>query len=192
MGLAPRACKASKRIHFNCRFRGTSFGASLQLLAPLLGEAPGLHEQTSFKVRRRSEMEFTHEGYGAGHPWYYVLGGKRLSLKEIQLSAKASGYRGYRADEIEKADQMMEPRRSESLRSLREIAKQELGQDITRYRELAGQLARRRETGIEDRQNGCDDIHTNISLKHNHIYNELAHILVIDELLSKQGDLFAF
>ncbi|NVD26780.1 hypothetical protein HUO14_02530 [Parasphingorhabdus flavimaris] len=138
-------------------------------------------------------MEFTHEGYGAGHPWYYVLGGKRLSLKEIQLSAKASGYRGYRADEIEKADQMNEPRRSESLRSLREIAKQELGQDVVRYRELAKQLARRRDAGFEDsEEDGCADIHTNISLKHNHIYNELAHILVIDELLSKQGDLFAF
>lgn len=138
-------------------------------------------------------MEFTHGGYGAGHPWYYVLEGKRLSLKQIQLSAKASGYRGYRSEEIEKADQMNEPRRSESLRSLREVAKHELGQDVARYRELARQLARRREAGVENVEDGgCADIHTNISLKHNHIYNELAHILVIDELLSKQGDLFGF
>jgi hypothetical protein len=31
-----------------------------------------------------------------------------------------------------------------------------------------------------------------MSLKRNHIYNDFAHIVFLEELLSKQGDLFDF
>lgn len=138
-------------------------------------------------------MEHTQEGYRSGHPWYYLLGGKRLTLKEIRDCATARGYRGYLAHEIDETDSMAEPRRSQKLRAIRAEVKAELADDVSRYRELARQLARRREAGEDDAfEKTCDDIHTNISLKHNHIYNAFAHLRVLDEMLGKQGDLFGF
>ncbi|WP_160733618.1 hypothetical protein [Pelagerythrobacter marinus] len=138
-------------------------------------------------------MEHSHEGYKSGHPWYYLLGGKRLSLKEIRESARASGYKGYRADAIAKADNLHEPRRSQVLREIREQAMRELNNDVSLYREFARKLARHRVAGEDsgpDRE--CADVHVSISLKHNHIYNEFAHLIVLDDLLNKQGDLFDF
>lgn len=133
----------------------------------------------------------THQGYSAGHPWYYHRGGRRLSLKEIQAAVIARGYKGYRADEIRAADQMAEPRRSETLRMLRADAKRNLCRDISHYREVARKLtAYRRETSGQPIGGICDSVHTNIALKHNHIFNELAHLHVIDGLLARQGDLF--
>lgn len=138
-------------------------------------------------------MMNTHHGYSSGHPWYYHLGGKRLSLKEIQAEVIASGYRGYRADDIENADQMAEPKRSETLRRLRADANRSLREDVSRYRELARKLtAHRRASGDEPTGGICDCVHTNIGLKHNHIYNQFAHLHFIDSLLAKQGDLFGF
>jgi len=138
-------------------------------------------------------MSLTHEGYSAGHPWYYVTGGRRLSIKEIQASVIASGYRGYMAHDIDKADQLNEPKRSGKLRSIRKEAKEALIFDISRYREVARDLVRRRGAGLDDVDElECADVHMSMSLKHNHIYNQLAHLLVIDELLSQQGDLFGF
>ena len=59
------------------------------------------------------------------------------------------------------------------------------------YRALTdGHLA---SAGLDDPENPvCRDIHTNISLKHNHLFNNLAHLHYIDELLSFQEDLFGF
>lgn len=134
-----------------------------------------------------------HEGYSSGHPWYYVLGGRRLRMKEIRADAEASGYHGYMARDIEQADNYVEPKRSHTLRAMRERVVKELARDVPRYRELSRRLARRREAGAEDlNQAICDDIHTNISLKHNHLFNDFAHLARLDDLLSKQGDLFSF
>lgn len=136
-------------------------------------------------------MMNTHQGYNSGHPWYYHLGGKRLTLKEIREDVKASGYQGYRADDIHAADAMPEPRRSERLRALRAEAKQSLAEDVSRYRELARKLtAYRRETSGQSIDGVSDCVHTDIGLKHNHIYNEFAHLHVIGGLLAKQRDLF--
>ena len=38
----------------------------------------------------------------------------------------------------------------------------------------------------------CNDIHTALSLKHNHLVNNFAHLITLDELLTKQMDLFDF
>lgn len=116
-----------------------------------------------------------------------------MSLKEIRESVRASGYKGYRADAIAKADSLHEPRRSQALHEIREQAKRELNNDVSLYREFARKLASHRDAGEDsgpDRE--CADIHVNISLKHNHIYNEFAHLIVLDDLLNKQGDLFNF
>lgn len=61
-----------------------------------------------------------------------------MSLKEIRESARASGYKGYRADAIAKADKLHEPRRSQVLREIREQAKRELNNDVSLYRKLRG------------------------------------------------------
>ncbi len=37
----------------------------------------------------------------------------------------------------------------------------------------------------------CSDIHLDMSLKYCHLYNDLAHLYLIDDLLSFQADLFA-
>ena len=65
--------------------------------------------------------------------------------------------------------------------------------NLSRYRELANQLRQYRQTN-DSRHAGavCDGIHTNISLKHNHIFNDIAHLLFLDDCLSKQKDLFDF
>ncbi len=137
------------------------------------------------------EMEHSHEGYRSSHPWYYLLGGKRLSLKEIREDTRKSGYGGYLARDIDEADNFAEPRRSQTLRQMRDKAKSNLCTDISRYRELSRQLARRRGAGEDATHEGvCADIHTNISLKHNHISNEFAHLITLERLLAKQGDLF--
>lgn len=131
-------------------------------------------------------------GYEPGHPWYYKLGGTVLKPKEILEAVKLSGYQGYNADEIKKADNKAEPERSSSLRSHRQSALKDLHIDITRYRELACQLRdyRKMETAEQIAQPICSDIHTNISLKISHIYNEFAHLVYIDDLLSQQLGLF--
>jgi len=43
---------------------------------------------------------------------------------------------------------------------------------------------------VDSGETACTDIHTGISLKHNHLYNDFAHLLTLDNLLSKQPDLF--
>ncbi len=131
-------------------------------------------------------------GYRSGHPWYYVRGGRVLRLKEIREAARASGYKGYRERDINAADCKDEPRRSEILRAMRMLALNNLHRDISCYRELKRRLFQYRRSLKSQFENGspCKDIHVNISLKHNHMFNEFAHLIVIDELLSQQGDLF--
>lgn len=137
------------------------------------------------------QMEHSHEGYRSSHPWYYLLGGKRLSLKEIREDTRVSGYGGYLARDIDEADNFAEPRRSQTLRQMRDKAQNELSRHVSCYRELARQLARRRCAGEDAAHDGvCADIHQNICLKHNHISNEFAHLITLERLLAKQGDLF--
>ena len=137
--------------------------------------------------------ETSENGYRKGHPWYYLLGGKPPKLKEIRQEAQASGYRGYLADHIDKADQMQEPKRSAALRKYRERALQELGRDIRIYREVARDLHRyQAEQNPDGEPNCCDSVHTAMSLKYNHLYSDFAHLHVLDELLSRQRDLFDF
>lgn len=139
----------------------------------------------------RDKMKQTHEGYPSSHPWYYVLGGKRLSLKEIREETRASGYRGYMAREIDEADALAEPRRSQTLRAMGQEARTRLALDVSSYRQMARELARYRagEASGEGSER-CAPIHMAISLKHNHISNCFAHLIALDELLAKQGDLF--
>ena len=134
---------------------------------------------------------FTHCGYGAGHPWFYFLGAPVLAPKEIRAEVRSSGYCGYMADDIRQADNRPEPQRSKSLRDLRDEVLREFWRDMSRYREIARELHRyRKMEDVERRPNACADVHTSMSLKHNHLYNHFAHLLMLEEALTRQGDLF--
>ena len=44
------------------------------------------------------------------------------------------------------------------------------------------------DTAEQEAQPICSDIHTNMSLKHNHLYDDFAHLVYIDDLLSQQPE----
>lgn len=126
-------------------------------------------------------------GYDAGHPWYYVLGGPLLGPKQILRCVRARRYRGYLHEEIALSAARCEPRRSEELRRIRQSVSASLRIDLARYFELVRALRRERRY-VEASE--CTDLHTAVSLKHNHLFNDLALLDWIDELLSVQLDLF--
>lgn len=132
-------------------------------------------------------------GYCPGHPWYYLLGGKPLSLKCIRENVRASDYRGYLADKIAAIDLKPEPARSDALRTLKLETLNSLRTDISRYREVVRALHRQRESGEDMAAIAyCSDVYVSLSLKHNHIYNDFGHLILLDDLLNRQGDLFGF
>lgn len=129
--------------------------------------------------------------YSPGHPWYYHLGGRVLFPKDICEAVEASGYRGWRERILDEIDQKAEPVRSAELRQLRNTVHIELRANLSRYRECARLLSGyRRRGGKSNNLPVCANIHSALSLKHNHLYNDFAHLLVIEELLGKQPDLF--
>ncbi|NHK29680.1 hypothetical protein FF098_017370 [Parvularcula flava] len=129
-------------------------------------------------------------GYCPGHPWYYVRGGKVLSLKQIRFEAEQNNYRGYMPDRLDEIDTKPEPKRSHSLRQLREKVREDLKRDVSGYRKQVNRLRRYRDHGALEEAQGCNDVHTAISLKHNHLYNDFAILREIETMLTKQRDLF--
>lgn len=128
--------------------------------------------------------------YRPGHPWYYLLGGPVLKPSAIREAASRSIYHGYRAADIDKVDAMQEPKRSAALRAIREEVLEELRRDLSCYREVARELrCYRQETAGSPLPEISADVHTAISLKHNHLYNDFAHLLRLDAALSRQRDL---
>ena len=125
--------------------------------------------------------------YSPCHPWFYVLGGVPLTPKRILEDVRASKYRGYKEEDIVVANGRCEPRRSQELRQLRALALANLREDLSRYRRVVFQL---REFCSESAEEVCADVHVSVGLKHAHIYNEFAHLIWIDELLTYQLDLF--
>jgi hypothetical protein len=131
-------------------------------------------------------------GYSPGHPWYYLLGGAVLMPRAILEQTRASGYRGCSAAAIEAADRLAEPKRSASLRALHQRFYEDLQCDLSRYRACVRNLRLdRKRWRRPERPTQCDDVHVAISLKHNHLVNDFAHLVWLEELLSQQGDLFS-
>ena len=138
----------------------------------------------------------THYGYKPSHPWYYYLGGSRLTLKEIRA------YAAYRvndypfelmAEDTLAANTREEPRRSEDLRNIRDKIEQELKRDISRYREVVRDLHFKRKHHPDTEPfRCCNDVHTSMSLKFAHLYNRFSQWDHVNRLLSKQPDLFDF
>ena len=131
-------------------------------------------------------------GYQPGHPWYYKIGGAVPKPKAILAAVKTSGYQGCKRDYISLADNRHEPARSSDLRLLRLSVLNDFQAHLRLYREYARKLRDYRQMGTaeQEAQPICSDIHTSMSLKYNHLYNDFAHLVFIDELLSKQMDLF--
>ncbi len=139
---------------------------------------------TSFGLRQNF-------GYNAGHPWYYVLGGKVPSPKQILKAVIAEGYQGYRASDIRNASLKPEPTRTKMLRQLKGEVLVELKKDISAYRQYACWLRQYRQNQTTSPATpNCDGVHIAISLKYCHLYNDLAHLHTLNHLLSVQPDLF--
>ncbi|PRY94780.1 hypothetical protein BCF33_0378 [Hasllibacter halocynthiae] len=129
-------------------------------------------------------------GYRPGHPWYYLLGGEVLSPKVIRFEARLAGYKGYRQEEILIAAGKPEPQRSQLLSKIRGEVQHSLSANISRYREVARELhAYRRSHAGEPVPNCSEAVHTSMSLKYAHIYNDFAHLDLLDSL-PQQTSLF--
>lgn len=129
-------------------------------------------------------------GYGACHPWNYVLGGTVPKLKQIRAHALVRDYRGYLAKDIETANRKQEPDRTAALATLRAQVLDGIRKDIGKYRRAARNLhiVRKRKSSKSD-EPSCDGVHVAISLKFNHLINGFVHLHTIDQL-PKQFDLF--
>lgn len=131
--------------------------------------------------------------YCPGHPWYYKLGGRVLNPAAIMEEVKRDNYRSYMADDITKAGNMTEPKRSAKLRDIKAHHVEMLERDLEIYRKYVQELRELRTIqGDIDGSDGCLELYTSLSLKHNHIYNAMAALLYADTLLcnSIQLDLF--
>lgn len=133
--------------------------------------------------------------YCPGHPWYYKLGGRVLNPAAIMEEVKQNNYRSYIADDITKAGNMAEPKRSTKLRAIKAQHVKRLEDNLERYRELVQELREHRKAHglIDADEDSCLDLYVSLSLKHNHIYNDMAVLLYADTLLCKQAvqlDLF--
>ena len=131
----------------------------------------------------------TQTDYNITHPWHYVLGGSVPTLKQILAEVKAANYRGCSVERIDAASRKPEPQRSEALRVIKARVTEELRCDLSSYRQYVCKLYSHRRGEASSGQI-CDDIHVSMSLKCAHIYNDLAHLNVLDNLPAQQKDLF--
>ena len=88
-------------------------------------------------------------------------------------------------------DEKAEPLRSEELRALKKQIRDMLFQDISKYRAY-GRVVKtiRRENNEMPEFSIANCPYIALSLKHSHIYNNLAHLHFVNKLLLKQPDLF--
>lgn len=129
-------------------------------------------------------------GYEPNHPWYYRLGGTIPNANQIFADIKQSGYEGYMSDRLYQYNGYVEPKRSQKLHQIKKQVMDDFKRDMERYRELASLLRAYRTNPTaqtEDFLSSCDDIFTSMSLKYCHLYNDLAHLLLIDTMLTQQS-----
>ena len=121
--------------------------------------------------------ELSYHSYKPSHPWYYKLGGKPPTLKSIRENAIHQKYQGYLSDDIAKARRHSEPKRSEHLKHITDSITADLQRDITIYRQLRRDYALLSYQGkLDQYTNICNDIHTSLSLKYNHLSNHFIHL----------------
>lgn len=135
-------------------------------------------------------LDHTHAGYNSGHPCYYKFGGRVLLPSEIKSSVDLESYPDLMIEDVLTASAMAEPIRSERLRGLRQRAREDLSRDLAIYLDRARELNKRRLDLDPPEQPICSCVYVAMSLKHNHLYNDYARLMICERHLSKQGDLF--
>lgn len=133
-----------------------------------------------------SEIELECGGYSAGHPWYYLLGGKRPTLKQISAYAERFEKPGYRAEEIDVAHRLPEPKRTQVLLKIRAAIMEDLRRDISGYRRAVRNLsAYRKAYQPEACPKICGDVHVAMSLKFSHLLNDFIHLQKLKSMPSQ-------
>ncbi len=132
------------------------------------------------------EIELECGGYSAGHPWYYLLGGKRPTLKQISAYAERFEKRGYRVEEIDAAHRLPEPKRTAALSKIRAEIMDGLRRDMSGYRRAVRNLsAYRKANQPEASPKICDDVHVAVSLKFSHLLNDFIHLQKLGSIPSQ-------
>lgn len=138
----------------------------------------------------------SYQDYTPSHPWYYYLGGERLSLKQIRAIARAEADRyplKLMAKTTIDANNLTEPKRSEELRKLKAQIIQDLHKDISIYRTVVRKLNyQRKYDPTKEPFTTCDDVHTSMSLKYAHLYHDFSKLDFVNKMLTQQADLFGF
>ena len=134
--------------------------------------------------------KLSHKGYSAGHPWYYFLGGAVLKIKDIKEAVYASGYEGYLAEDIKNIARKPEPQHTRAINAMRCKLIDDLKRDVSTYRRCVRELRIHRLQNPELIGQCCAEIHTSMSLKHNHIYNGFANLRAVDALPAQRFELF--
>ncbi|AEI93094.1 hypothetical protein [Roseobacter litoralis] len=134
--------------------------------------------------------QLSHQRYSAGHPWYYFLGGAVPKLKDIRDSILSDNYEGYLAADIKAIGRRSEPQRTRAIHAMRSKLIADLKRDVSIYRRCVRELRKYRRNHPAPNGACCADIHTSMSLKHNHIYNGFANLKTLDGLPAQQLDLF--
>ena len=129
--------------------------------------------------------------YRAGHPWYYRLGNRILFPSEIKAKVTLDDYPDFMIEDMLKAANMAEPKRSERLRTIRENIRQSLRSDLDIYLKYVRELKVRRLDPDPPEQSISSCVYMAMSLKHNHIYNDYAQLMICEQYLAQQADLFA-
>jgi len=119
-------------------------------------------------------------GYGPGHPWYYLLGGRPLRPEEIEPD------REWELPADIRLDNLKDPvKRKRRLAEMRKQYEEHLQADIRHYEEV---IATGYEVSSYDRSMGYG-LETSIYLCHNHIWSSKAWLAAINRELAKANPL---
>lgn len=128
--------------------------------------------------------------YHPGRSWYYKQGGRILFPSEIKAKVKTDNYPDFMIEDILKASNMAEPKRSERLRGICKIIRATLRTDLATYLRFVRKLKARRLDPDPPEQSIVSCVYVAMSLKHNHIYHGYAKLMICEHHLTRQGDLF--
>jgi hypothetical protein len=122
-----------------------------------------------------------HGGYDSSHPWYYLTGGRILTVDEIRAESCA----GCDKDRISKLNLMKEPRRSAEIKQLKASISDGLKRDAEIYAEQAARVEyRRRWLGPwqDQARDMWEEPNSGIGFKHNHLRYGFSQMLGLDAL----------
>lgn len=129
--------------------------------------------------------------YHVGHPWYYKLGGRAHTPKEIREDARIRALDGHFANGFAHLDRKKEPARSDAIEKERSEIKANITERISRYREVVRELHRLRTfIGPEPYdwfKHVLNDTNQAVGLVHAHISYHYAYLHALNALDQQQG-----